>query len=523
HWVPLKIFELGNLEVLPEQQKAFINIIKSEWLAQPIKKDGIWGLQMHPWTQEEMFRYQRFTPEEPSFLTEVPRLLKSLVQLFPEVNRYSHDNWSQAKLYYPHVISLLEHVKTEQPSLEQGLLLYRLGIYHREILSDFEGAQNYFQRASEIYKNIPDAKIHEVDALIELGQTLKAHQGHHLWRSELVKIMNESESVDETLCSVENTTEVFKEDDLPCLYFNQSLGVINQLSSSAEDRARKLRALTLVCNCYLDYGNFEMARLLFVEINQRIVDLTECKHEIILAHALQTFGRMSYYSKHYLQAIAHFTNVQNLYAKLYPDANLTEVADGFVYMGCVVYLNPDASLQYTSEQAFGSAYVIYQKNGLAGRDRSLMKTSFPLYSAIINLGNLTAAQKLALKIQALEQEITVQENSNYPDLAVASILLAQSLNRYNPCNPKAIEYFERGLNISEALGGTVNNTLVADAYQELADCYEGQVGGSVMKSLLEVPPISWVLNWFAGRFQLWSDMQQSLNKLNLLRISSDDL
>ena len=114
------------------------------------------GLQVHQEVQAFCREYQDWSKEATlgTRKTIVSKLVEILGVQMPAVEATPDENWQRAKLYAPHVATVVKALKTSKvaPSAVVARLLELMAQYSKQVALNYRKAESYYSAASEIYQ-----------------------------------------------------------------------------------------------------------------------------------------------------------------------------------------------------------------------------------------------------------------------------------------------------------------------------------------------------------------------------------
>mgnify|MGYP001048328494 FL=1 len=329
------------------------------------------GIQIHREIQAACKEYQKWKRKGNNKVTEqslAMTLLQMLVQCMPEIAKEPDATWTQAKLYFSNVTSVLASVpKMVQPFL--AILYDRAAIYSRELTCDYMAALFFHQQALEIYRQIHKGKNHPditkslnnvgivykelgqyEDALTYLKQALEMVQvlysGNH---SEAANFLN-------------NIGMVYYESNQPqeaLRYFQQAFEMGKALYvGNHVNIARFLNNLGIA---YRGLGQYEDALTYLKQALEMVQALYSGNHSEA-ANFLNNIGMVYYESKQPQEALRYFQQAFEMGKALYVGnhVNIARFLNnlGIAYRGLGQY---EDALTYL-KQALRMRQVLYTGN-----------------------------------------------------------------------------------------------------------------------------------------------------------------
>ena len=137
-------------------------------------QNGQAGLQLHRLvqaiTKQYINKYKEHVTDEKDIHV---RLIEILDNLFPWVTNEPNEDWESAKIFYSHVIKILnDNIETDKQHRKANLY-QKLGYYNESVLYKFKESLRYQEEALKIYQtlyqgNHPDiaSSFNKVESLI---------------------------------------------------------------------------------------------------------------------------------------------------------------------------------------------------------------------------------------------------------------------------------------------------------------------------------------------------------------------
>ena len=141
-------------------------LLDKEKLQEPIKKleslslmnlvrqDGYNGLQLHGLVQSTVKRYvnkhKEHAIDEQKICTKLTTVLDNL---FPPLTNVPGEDWENAKIFYPHIIKILnDNIRIDKS--RKAILYQKLGNYNEYILCKFTESLEYDKKALKIFQEL---------------------------------------------------------------------------------------------------------------------------------------------------------------------------------------------------------------------------------------------------------------------------------------------------------------------------------------------------------------------------------
>ena len=165
-FIPLSLVSVLLDEEDPEQLSEVANDLSRLSLMQVVstQEGQELGLQVHREVQASCREYERWSPEAALGTREtiLSRLAEVLKAQMPEVESVPDDSWKQARLYAPHVTTVVKALEDSgaAPSAVVAKLLALMGEYSKVVGLNYRQAVSYYERSlaikEQVYQETPN-------------------------------------------------------------------------------------------------------------------------------------------------------------------------------------------------------------------------------------------------------------------------------------------------------------------------------------------------------------------------------
>ena len=445
-FIPLSLVSVLLGEEDPEQLSEVARDLSRLSLMQVVstKEGQELGLQIHREVQASCREYEGWRAEAAlgTRSTILSKLAEVLEAQMPWVELAPDDRWQQAKLYAPHVATVLKALKDSgaAPSAVVARLLELMGRYSKDIVCNYPEALEYQKQALQIYQDLYQGD--HPDVARSLGEVV----------SSLSHLGNYQEALRYQQKALAMRKRLFEDQDYKVQDHHDLAHTLNSVGELLAHLGKHQEALPYKQEA------LDIRRLLFK--NRDHTDV---------ARSLNSVGTSLEELGNYQEALKYKQEALEIRQRLYPSQDHRDVAHSLNNLGDILIKvgHPKKGVEYCQQA------LAMRKSKSIYRDQDHHYVAYSLNSVGVGLTQLDEADEgLKYSEEALAMLKRCFPNQDHPYMPPALNNVGMSLIRLNQAE-EGIAYQQKALDMLKRLYPDQDHPRMAETLHSMGEALEG--------------------------------------------------